>query len=197
MEELFDIIEATSYSQATFDPVYGYPTYCSLADVEITVSSFVPYSFLQAELNQNNQFWNESGSPDYSFTETISCYCLEDYTLPKRIEVTDDVIVSVQNENGTVSLETSSYYSVLDLFEEVQKGISRHYVQIDVQYDPELGFPTYISLDYDTLLADDEISITVQDLVVLNTGSSGSQRPSVTGVSVAILCFLQVHQLVG
>ena len=51
-----------------------------------------------------------------------------------------------------------------ELFEFLQNAIGRDAARIDATFHPELGYPVEVFVDFDELLADEELGFTVRSL---------------------------------
>ena len=61
------------------------------------------------------------------------------------------------------------YVTIDELFNTIQEAIDGKASQIIVTYDPEVGYPTEASIDYDARIADEEYGF-----IVLATSKSGT-----------------------
>jgi len=64
--------------------------------------------------------------------------------------------------------------SVDDLFDEIQNGIDRSAFAITVTYGKVYGNPTSIVIDYDEMIADEELLIKAGDPIPLNNSLESS-----------------------
>lgn len=55
--------------------------------------------------------------------------------------------------------------TVADLFDLIEDALDRKAVYFTASYDPHLGYPTRIEIDYSASVADDEIAISARDLL--------------------------------
>jgi len=54
--------------------------------------------------------------------------------------------------------------SIPKLFDFIEDALAREAEGLSVTYHPTFGYPTQIGIDYDQLTADDEISVTIENL---------------------------------
>ena len=52
------------------------------------------------------------------------------------------------------------YHTIDGLFDKIQDAIDREAVRLTVSYDPEIGYPTSVSIDYSLTIIDEEFSFT-------------------------------------
>jgi len=70
------------------------------------------------------------------------------------------------------------------LFEEIQGAIDDNAYEIRVTYDPTFGYPTSVYIDYELMMADEELGVGINSFVVLSQGNStsgggsGSESPT-------------------
>ena len=108
------------------------------------------------------QRWVRERPAAYRYTLTRSCFC--GFVGPVEIEVRGDSVVARRSPNGEPPVGpqvASSFPSVDGLFRIVGDAIDRKAASLDAAYDPRLGYPSRISIDYDRQIADDEIVYTV------------------------------------
>jgi hypothetical protein len=84
---------------------------------------------------------------------------------PKRIEVCNNAILSVvDNEIGEIS-KITSYPTVRDSFDRLQRSITNFHASIIVEYDWAYGYPKSMAFDMARNLADDEMSFEFLDFI--------------------------------
>lgn len=137
-----------------------------------TLFSFFLVLFLIFSCEKDNEIisdpqysiWEENKFEDYDFTLQINCFCIIEYTMPKRIEVRDNKVVSVE---GTPfeDLNDISYRTIDGFFEYIEEKRKLNPVIEDIKYDSIYGFPTYIYFDISEIIADEEIGYTLTDFV--------------------------------
>jgi hypothetical protein len=144
-------------------------------------SIFEPEADERDRLIEARSRWNAQVSDDYTFRlERGSCECLPEWLHPLRIEVRSGVVVEVEDlETGTTAATDGRARTVVDLFEWVEHLIGIDAYRLTVEYDPQLGYPTFISWDEDVQVADDEGTYTASDLEPLGLSLLGpsSDRP--------------------
>jgi hypothetical protein len=101
-----------------------------------------------------------------------TCFCPPPVTEPGTVEVRDGVVVEVAGESGP--LDPLLYLSVDGLFAVIQAAIDGGADEITVSWDPQLGYPTDLYIDYQSGAVDDEVAYTARDLV-LGTGYEQQQ----------------------
>lgn len=119
------------------------------------------------QLQRSKQLWAKQKISKYRYTFRRSCFCLPKSTQPVSIAVRNGKVTSmVAASNGhPVNREDfAKYDSIAKLFDIVKDAIAKKAHQLSVTYHPTLGYPTKISIDYDQMMADDEISFTIENL---------------------------------
>jgi hypothetical protein len=115
---------------------------------------------LEKDLNKNRDLWDSMGPEGYKLEFSWQCFCIRDYTEPVIIEVgADGSILSVVRKSDGQVLPTSDherYVTVEGLFDLLQDAIDRAAYRIDVEYHPEMGYPTHAFIDYEQNMADEE-----------------------------------------
>ena len=106
--------------------------------------------------------WKAKEIINYDYTLQISCFCIREYTLPKRIEVRDNQVVSVEGLPFEY-LNDPSYRTIDEFFDYIQTQRTLNPVVETIEYDKEYGFPSYIYFDISEMIADEEIGYTLTD----------------------------------
>ena len=119
-------------------------------------------------LDKQLQLWESNGIDSYIFTQSISCFCSEEYREPKEVVVRDGVIVSVAG----VAYDTDIHQSILAVdarFDYIRKSLERDPEAFSVEYDSTSGFPTSFYFDFSFMIADEEIGYTFTDFTLQGT----------------------------
>ena len=115
------------------------------------------------DLEPARQRWAEAGLDAYTMTLQRICFCPSpDYTGPFDVTVRNGALASVELDGAVVDDERGM--TVDELFELLDEAYARGAARVTVAFDPDLGYPTNVSIDYDTRMADEEIAYTVSDL---------------------------------
>jgi hypothetical protein len=121
------------------------------------------------ELEEARRRWVRAEVAHYRFTLTLGCFCLE--SGPYLIEVQSGEIVAFEplgeHEIPGDSLDRARL-TIDDLFGFISEAFADDADEITVEYDPALGYPTSISIDYVREAVDEEIGYTVSDFVRLD-----------------------------
>lgn len=119
------------------------------------------------QYRKNRRFWRRQRISNYRYTLSRSCFCLPESRGPVIIEVRNGKTTSIKlAANGQpVNPELFQRYSkVPKLFRLIKDAISQKVSSLDVKYNPQLGYPTNISIDYNSQIADEEEFITITNL---------------------------------
>lgn len=145
--------------------------------IKTFIPAFVLFAFLQmcskdeprevvSQVDQNRARWTALNIRDYEVTQQMSCYCIDEVTLPKRIVVRDGVIESIDGNPPTAS---DNYFKTIDdFFSYIDEKIAQNPVVANITYDPNYGFPNDIYFDVSEMIADEEIGYTLTNFVSLN-----------------------------
>lgn len=143
------------------------------ADLSVLGSGKTPdpqNSNASQQLQRSKQLWAKQKISNYRFTLRRSCFCLPKATEPVTIAVRRGKVTSlVAASNGQPANPEyfEQYNSIPKLFDIIQDAIAKKAHRISVTYHPTLGYPTQISIDYDKQIADEELSLTVNQLNVI------------------------------
>lgn len=122
---------------------------------------------VQSELNRQRRQWRSQGIDSYSYTVRRVCFCPPEFTDPVVVRVRDGRAESRTYAEGgrAVDAERARLWpDVEGLFDAVQEAIDREADSISVRYHRELGHPTEIRIDYERMVADEELGLTAHDL---------------------------------
>lgn len=114
--------------------------------------------------------WRNSNIVDYDYKAMHN----DPWGLNGRymVKVRNGVIVDAYNVNTGNDVPSSAFSSIPtidDLFDYVYTAIDENYDELEVIYDPDLGFPGYIYMDRRYRAYDDEYSIDISDLYLFFT----------------------------
>ena len=192
IDDLFDKIQEAidgrvSQITATYDPEVGYPTDvridydARMADEEymFTASGYVLGTAVpdgrtdalreaQAELDTHRALWTSSRSNEYSFVLAPLCFCPQDLLDPVTVRVENGfltVVTYVESGKAPEHDGYGRYVTIDDLFDTIQEAIDGKASQITATYDPEIGYPTDVRIDYDARIADEEYMFTASGYV--------------------------------
>ena len=134
-------------------------TSCSITDPSSRTAD-------EIELARNRQRWASAGMHDYEFDFQRSCFCLPEATQRVHIVVRQDAIVSVVRtaDGQPASSSFTAWPRIDELFLDVQQRLEQHADRLDVSYDATLGYPRSIVADIARMAADDEYSLTAENL---------------------------------
>ncbi|MEZ5538209.1 MAG: DUF6174 domain-containing protein [Thiolinea sp.] len=122
------------------------------------------------ELTDNLQKWQSfTGGPDefVSYTTQQSCFCPQDFTRPINITESNGQITSAVYADTNEQVPDNvrdSLQTVDQRFEQLQNAYENGAATINVQYDPQFGYPTSVFIDQSQMIADEEVSYTISDL---------------------------------
>lgn len=113
--------------------------------------------------------WRSSQTGGYQITVQQSCFCLQELTQPLRVTVRDARVVSVTGLTQPLTQPEQldqSRLTVEGLFAFIADAQRRQVERLDVSYHPRYGYPTVIAYDGHAMIADDEFSYRLSDLVL-------------------------------
>ena len=121
------------------------------------------------ELDRNRTLWEARGADDYAYWYYRACANCEG-NLPARVTV----------KNGVARSEVRGSASTIDgWFGVIQGAIDKGAARVDVTYDPQLGYPAKVFIDYDADVADEELRVEISRYQLL------TQTPAPTGGTFA------------
>lgn len=114
----------------------------------------------------NIKKWLSFDVCNYSFTRRISCFCTDEYTAPKSIQIENGKVILIDNDSPE-SDELDDYQTVHALFKSIHELHQKSVNELNVTYDETYGFPKTLYIDYDSLIADDEYSYIFSDFSII------------------------------
>ena len=122
-----------------------------------------PLGPARESLRANRALWDQRGPASYSYVYEVNCFCASPALRPVRVTVeAGDVVGAVREETGD-DVE-GRFPSVEELFERIQDAVDRGAHEISAGYDPELGFPRAVFIDYERNVIDEEFGFLASDL---------------------------------
>jgi len=120
----------------------------------------------ELELARNRQRWASAGLHDYEFDFQRLCFCTTEATDAVHIVVRGDVVTSVvrSRDGQPASTRVAAWPRVDELFDDVQQRLDQRAERVDVRYDPTYGYPRSVVVDIMRQAADDEYSLTADNL---------------------------------
>ncbi len=132
---------------------------------------------VQSLLNQNREKWENSGfkQTGYHFRLERSAFAPLSAIRPTINNVAPDGTVDdvfADTFQPVPDDYSQANASIDSLFDIIQNAIDSGADNIQVNYDPISGYPTSIFIDYSTLIADEELSLTISNLAAGNFSAS-------------------------
>jgi hypothetical protein len=126
-----------------------------------------PENTSTAQLQRNKQLWAKQNISNYRFTVRQTCFCSIESMQPVNIEVRNGKVTSIVPAIDVLSFnreDFTNHDSIAKLFDVIEDAIAKEAEHLSVTYHPTLGYPTKIDIDYDQMMADEEISLTIDNL---------------------------------
>jgi hypothetical protein len=114
-----------------------------------------------AVLDANRARWEARGITTYEYIFLRTCFCGAESNQPLAVRVEGGIIVSVHRVDSGEAVEASQWGeipTVDGMFDLVQELVSGGADAVRVVYDPELGYPAEVHVDYLRQAIDDEVS---------------------------------------
>ena len=120
----------------------------------------------ERELARNRERWASANVHDYEFDFQRSCYCVPESTERVHITVRNDEVTSVRRsrDGQPASTAVGAWPRVNELFEDIRRRLAEGVERLEVTYDATYGYPRSIVADVILMAADDEYSLTAENL---------------------------------
>ncbi|MDJ0599268.1 MAG: DUF6174 domain-containing protein [Crocosphaera sp.] len=126
-------------------------------------------SLLIQELKENRQLWRSQQLKNYQYIYQQQCFCTPPSNIPLKVSIRNDKITQVVNLNNDQLITDLTFPQTIDqLFNIIKDAIKGNADEILITYDKTFGYPTRVAIDYQKILADEEITYTVENLSKLN-----------------------------
>jgi hypothetical protein len=111
--------------------------------------------------------WSDSHVDSYRYRFRWECFCGANYVRTVDITVTRGAVTSVTEAETGKPLtreEVAGYRTIEGLFDFVRGAIDHSAASVNGAFDPGLGFPSAVNVDYVAGMADDEIGFRIYSL---------------------------------
>jgi hypothetical protein len=111
------------------------------------------------DLADYRTLWEAQRLTDYTFDVVKNCYCLGRADV--RVTVQGGVITGVTELASEVARDPETFRTIDGLFDLVQDAYDRDAHEVQVDFDPDRGYPTRIWIDYVEMMMDEEMGFTL------------------------------------
>jgi hypothetical protein len=120
----------------------------------------------EEELEEARRTWSRQGYDSYTFKVSQFCFCVSEARGTFAVTVIRGEVVSVTDAETGAPRTPSPFVplTVEALFAKVDDAIESDAAQLEVRYDPALGYPQEIAIDFIELAIDDEVTYRASDL---------------------------------
>jgi hypothetical protein len=131
------------------------------------VGPFSPSGPEEKALEDARRLWDRQQISSYRFVVQQVCFCGPSVRTPLAVVVEQGRVSAVTDAvtGAPVQPEPFIPITVDRLFAAIKDAIDRDAVRLDVRYDPQLGYPQEISIDFDERIADEEVTYLASALV--------------------------------
>ena len=110
-------------------------------------------------LGEQRALWASQDLTDYTFDVSRVCYC--QFVGDVRVTVKSGVITGVTELASEVARDPETFRTIDGLLDLVQDAYDRDAHEVQVEFDPNRGYPTRIWIDYVRMIADEEMGFTL------------------------------------
>ncbi len=123
------------------------------------------YSPLIEELEENREIWRSQSLETYQYIYQQRFFCTPPSNTPLKVSVKNDKITEVVNLNNNQLITDLTFPKTIEeLFEIIEQAIQKNADEILINYDASFGYPTRVAIDYQKILADEEVTYTIENL---------------------------------
>lgn len=115
----------------------------------------------------NLTLWKSQAVNTYVIDFQRICFCLPDLTQPVQLNVVNNNLSNAIYLSGAAVNQNnySHFYTVDKAFSLIEEAFTKNAAEIRVVYHDIHGFPTNVFIDYDKLLADEELQFNFSNFV--------------------------------
>jgi len=115
--------------------------------------------------------WESATLVDYDYSFSRGCFCPQEYVGPHEVSVRDGIVTAATYDGIDLKklpiLTLTSYDEIIQtvdgVFDEIDSAIDEA-DRFTAEYHPELGYPTDVFIDWEDMMADEEVNYTIIDL---------------------------------
>ncbi len=136
----------------------------------VTLGAACAQSPEDSQLASARKRWSDHPVATYSFTWQQGCECLFDMRRPIQITAAAGQIQSAVfvDDGRAVDEQVRRYLTTIEgVFDKIQAALDQNADQVTVAYDPTLGYPTSVFLDYSMQVADEEFALQISDFTAV------------------------------
>lgn len=189
VESIFDEIESALDAgeapiNATYNNTLGFPREFIFNEPELPVDGGFVLRVIEFEADprpsnpgQRDAFasalqkWQDAGLTDYDYSFTRGCFCPEEFVGPYAVSVREEAVEQATFKGTDLFdisiLEIGRYEEIVKtvdgVFEEIERAL-RQADSFTADYDPVLGYPTNVYIDWIANAADEEVGYTIRSL---------------------------------
>lgn len=123
----------------------------------------------QAQLTQAQAKWKKTQPQHYSYYLQRSCFCTPDYTKPIMLRVFKGKVqqATLMPEGKPLPANRKTEAIPMEgVFKLIQEAINRRAAKITVTYHAQYSYPKQVSIDYDQMMADEELYLTISNFKI-------------------------------
>jgi hypothetical protein len=128
------------------------------------------WSDLLLEVEANRATWEAARPANYTLWQRHECACQTQLLEPAIVTVEGDVVVSAawEADGSAVAVgDLAIFQSVEELFTMIENAANSKVPELEVQFHPQLGYPTVVLVDYDRRITEDDHLVESSDLAAL------------------------------
>jgi len=111
--------------------------------------------------NFYRDLWERTSTDQYVLEQTLQCFCLNGGRQAKFIFYGDQIGYAMFTDTNEEIPEDQydRYKSVDDLFDYIDELRKQNPYKLEIEYDPDFGYPTRIYVDRREMIVDEELAI--------------------------------------
>ena len=130
-----------------------------------------PFDEADAAYSAARALWDSTELVDYDYSFSRGCFCPQEFVGPHEVSVREGVVTEATYDGIDLKklpiLNLTSYDEIIQTVDGVFDEIDRALDEADrftAAYHPELGYPTEVFIDWEEMMADEEVNYTIADL---------------------------------
>ncbi len=138
--------------------------------VLLSAMAFSGVCLADDELTANRDRWEAAGIASYEYRYEKACDCHRDTPAETIVTVESGLVVGVRYDRDDyrteipVAEDNYRWFRTIDDLFALVEAASQSAATLRVAYEPELGYPAYIYIDYDQAMVGEEVELRVVSL---------------------------------
>lgn len=115
------------------------------------------------DLQAAKEQWERTNIEDYQVEIERICYCGGPFLYTMSVE-NGEIMQILDSETGEAVEHLGGYSTIDELFTWLEKAAAQNPQTLELEFHPELGYPTFIDYNQSDMIADEEMLMKLENL---------------------------------